>query len=87
MKISNQYIEQVLGDDGDEPEKDKIKEKPKRTMKCTKCKSCVLSDQDELRKHYKSDWHNFNVKRLSKGEPVLDAEEYTDYIHINKHEK
>jgi hypothetical protein len=87
MKISNLYIEQVLGDDGDDTNKDKEKQIPKRTMKCTKCKGCMVSDQDELRKHYKSDWHNFNVKRLSKGEQVLDAEEYIDHIHMNKHEK
>jgi len=87
MKISNQYIEKVLEDDGESNDKEKVKEKPKKTIKCTKCKGCVVFDQDELRKHYKCDWHNFNVKRLSKGEQVLDAEEYIDYIHLNKHEK
>ena len=88
MKISNQYIEKVLGDDGDDDaDKDKEKVKAKKSMKCTKCKNCLVYDQDELRKHYKSDWHNFNVRNLSKGEKVLDAEEYIDYIHMNKHEK
>lgn len=87
MKISNQYIERVLGDDGENNEKDKEKEKIKRSMKCTKCKGSLMFDQDELRKHYKSEWHNFNVRRLSKGEPVLDMEEYIDHIHLSKPEK
>ena len=85
MKISNQYIEKVLGDDGEND--DKTKEKPKKTMKCTKCKGCIVNDPEELRKHYKTEWHNFNVKRLSKGESVLDTEEYIDHIHLNKQEK
>ena len=87
MKISNQYIEKVLGDDGDNNDKEKGKEKTKKTIKCTKCKDCLLFDQDELRKHYKSEWHNYNVKRLAKGEPVLNAEDFIDHIHLNNHEK
>jgi ribosome maturation protein SDO1 len=87
MKISNQYIEKVLGDDGDDAPKDVEKEKIKKSMKCTKCKNCVVADQDELRKHYKSEWHNFNVRRISKGEPSLECEEYIDQIHLNKNEK
>jgi hypothetical protein len=77
LKISNQMIEKLLNDDEDG------KVKPKKLIKCTKCKESGFETQDALRKHYKSDWHNFNVKLSSQGKEAFTAEEYEEYILMN----
>jgi len=81
MKISNQYIEKFLEDNYPEEVNTKAK---KKTINCTKCKGCVFLEQSELRTHYKSDLHVFNVKRAAKGDSPLDMEEYIDHTHLNK---
>jgi hypothetical protein len=77
MKISNPMIEKLLNED------DESKAKAKKAINCTKCKNSNFETQDDLRKHYKSDWHNFNVKLSSQGKESFDAEEYQEYIFIN----
>jgi hypothetical protein len=73
MKISNQMIEKFLNDD-----------KPlKKMIKCTKCKGSSFETQEELRKHYKSDWHNFNAKLSSQSKEPFTNEEYDEYILMN----
>ena len=36
-----------------------------KLKECTKCKESQFVNNDELRKHYKSEWHVYNVKLLS----------------------
>ena len=79
MKISNQAIEQFLNDNQDE-EGGKKTNKSKRPLLCTKCKGSVFYEQDELRKHFKTNWHNFNAKLSAQSKESLTAEEYDEYI-------
>lgn len=57
MKISNQKIEDFLYEqqDMDKPVK-------KKALLCTKCQGSSFHESDELRKHFKTKWHNFNAK-------------------------
>ena len=80
MKISNQAIEKFLQDNDDE---DKSKIKVKKQLSCTKCKESSFYEQDELRKHFKSNWHNFNAKQSAHGRESLSAEEYDEFILMN----
>lgn len=77
LKISNQAIEKFLNDEDDEG---KTKQKAKKTLKCTKCKGSEFYEQDELRKHFKSNWHNFNAKQSAQAKESLSAEEYDEFI-------
>ncbi len=72
MKISNSYIDNMLNDDG--------VGKKKKQLTCTKCKGSVFIEQDELRKHYKSDWHNFNAKLSAQGKESLTADDYDEFV-------
>jgi hypothetical protein len=80
LKISNQMIEKFLNDD---EEDGKVKSKPKKALRCTKCPGSEFYDQDEHRKHFKSNWHNFNVKLNAKGKESLTAEEYDEFVLMN----
>lgn len=60
MKIANAKVDAYLNENEDK--KDVIK----KEYNCTKCKGSKFVDQDDLRKHYKTNWHNFNVKLVSK---------------------
>jgi hypothetical protein len=74
MKVSNQMIEKMLNEDEDG--------KPKKNARkpfCTKCKGSSFNDNSELRVHYKSNWHNFNVKLIAHGKDSLTAEEFDEY--------
>ena len=49
---------------------DKKEEKNKKNQKmltCTKCKDSTFNDRDELRKHYKTNWHKYNALQSSSG--------------------
>ncbi len=79
LKISNQAIDKFLDDNADADKKPTKKE-----LKCTKCKNSVFYEQDELRKHFKSNWHNFNVKQSAKeGGISLSAEEFDECVLMN----
>ena len=58
-------------------------EEKKKKITCTKCKDTSYDNNDELRKHYKSNWHNFNVKLSAQNKPPLSAEEYDDFCLMN----
>lgn len=77
MKISNQAIENMLNED------DEGKPKSKKILNCTKCKGSEFYDQESLRKHFKSNWHNFNAKQSAKGLESFSAEEYDEFILMN----
>jgi len=48
---------------------------------CTKCKDSSFNDREELRKHYKSNWHKYNALQSAKeGGVCLSAEEYDEYV-------
>ncbi len=75
MKISNPAIEKFLYDNADKEDKPK-----KKTLVCTKCKGSSFLEQDDLRKHFKTNWHNFNAKLSAQSKESLTAEEYDEYI-------
>lgn len=77
FKISNQMIEKMLSEDG---EGDKNKPIKKKALTCTKCKNSQFFEQDELRKHFKTEWHNFNAKLSAQSKESLSADEYDEYI-------
>ena len=79
LKISNQMIEKFLNDNDDDPNKP-IKRK---AMTCTKCKDSSFYEQDALRKHFKTNWHNFNAKMSAQSKDSLSAEEYDEYIFMH----
>ena len=63
---------------------DKTEEKKqinKKKLTCTKCKDSTFNDRDELRKHYKTNWHKYNALQSAKeGGTSLSAEEYDEYV-------
>ena len=78
MKISNQAIEKFLYDNADKEDKPK-----KKALVCTKCKGSSFLEQDDLRKHFKTNWHNFNAKLSAQSKESLTAEEYDEYIMMH----
>ena len=52
-------------------------------MTCTKCKDSQFFEQDELRKHFKTEWHNFNAKLSAQSKESLSADEYDEYILLH----
>ena len=49
-------------------------------LTCTKCKDSTFNDRDELRKHYKTNWHKYNALQSAKEGSSLSAEEYDEYV-------
>ena len=77
LKIADQKVEQFIQDNfKDEKEKKKV-------IACTKCKDSNFETQDELRKHFKTNWHTFNAKLSAQNKNSLSAEEYDDYVLMN----
>ncbi len=76
MRISNQAIENMLYDE-DEKESG---QKKKKIISCTKCKGSEFNTQDELRQHFKSNWHKFNAKQSAHGKESFNANEFDEYI-------
>lgn len=58
MRISNQAIDKFLQDNSEEVDT----KANKKLITCTKCKDSEFKTQDEMRKHFKTNWHNFNAK-------------------------
>ncbi len=69
MKISNTMIDQLFNDERTK----KIK------ILCTKCKGSNFEDRDDLRKHYKTNWHTFNAKLSAHGKESFSAEDFDEY--------
>jgi ribosome maturation protein SDO1 len=56
---------------------EKVSEKK---FKCTSCKNAFFDNNAEFRTHFKTDWHNFNLRRkIDKKEPVTE-DEYLDQL-------
>jgi ribosome maturation protein SDO1 len=79
LKIADQRVEQYLNDNYKDDEQFKVK----KIISCTKCKDSKFETQDELRKHFKTNWHCFNAKISAQNKEPLSAEEYDDYILMN----
>ena len=45
---------------------------------CTKCKGSSFKNNDELKIHYKTPWHELNIKRISSELESLTLEDYID---------
>ena len=74
------YLEENYGDDGE------FKKKNKKKLTCTKCKGSSFNDRDELRKHYKTNWHKFNALQSAKEGESMSAEEYDEYVLMHPEE-
>ncbi len=44
------------------------------------CIDADFSTNQEFRQHYKTDWHNYNLKLKNQGKPMLNYEEYTEIL-------
>jgi len=64
MKISNTRIDEFL-EDYEEDVQTKKEKKPEKKILCTKCKGSSFESNDDLRKHFKSDWHIENARRCT----------------------
>jgi hypothetical protein len=55
----------------------KDKKEEEKVIKCSTCgDKASFGTTHEHRQHFKTDWHVENVKRKSKGLPVLGEEDY-----------
>lgn len=79
MKIANANIEKYLEDNY----KEERKEIKKKQLTCTKCKGSTFDKQEDLRTHYKTNWHKFNATLSARGKPSLSAEEFDEYVLMN----
>ena len=77
MNISHSVVGQYLDDNFEEFSHNK-------KYKCAKCKDSTFESNEELRKHYKTPWHEHNVKVFSDSKESLSFEEYTDFTFMNK---
>ena len=68
----------MLNDDGDGQNK-----KSAKKLFCTKCKGSEYYSNDDLRKHFKSNWHNFNAKQSAQGKESFTMEEFDEYSLMN----
>lgn len=81
MKVSNHMIERMLNDMEDN---DENQEAPKKKiLTCTKCAGSAFTEQTDLRKHFKTEWHVFNSKLSAKGKDSLTEADYNDYVMMN----
>ena len=64
----------------EDKDKEKNNNKHKKMLTCTKCKDSKFNDRDELRKHYKTNWHKYNALQSAKEGSSLSAEEYDEYV-------
>ena len=44
------------------------------------CTGAGFDTNAEFRQHYKSDWHNYNLKLKNKGLPTLSNEDYLEVL-------
>jgi len=62
MKISNSRIDDFL-EENDEDVNTNQPKKPEKKITCTKCKGSSFTSNEELRKHFKCEWHIENARR------------------------
>lgn len=70
MKVSNHLIDRLLEDyakdeainTGNSNDVGVDTKPKKKAIFCTKCKGAQYYEQADLRKHFKTEWHNFNAK-------------------------
>lgn len=79
INISNSKVDKFFEDNYNEPN-EKI---AKKAIKCTKCKGSSFADHHELKLHYKSKWHLFNIQISSRDKESLTLEEYDDHLLMN----
>lgn len=75
INIANSKVDQFL-------ENNYSEEFVPKKIKCTKCKDAEFNDNIELKSHYKSNWHLFNIQQKEK-EP-LSYDDFQCYQIINK---
>ena len=67
--------------------KDNKKKKNIIKITCTKCKDSVFEDRDQLRQHFKTNWHKYNsVQSAQENGVSLSAEEYDEYVLMHPEE-
>jgi hypothetical protein len=83
MKVSNHMIDRMLNEMDEEVNENGDKINKKRILVCTKCAGSSFTEQADLRKHFKTEWHIFNSKLSAKDKDSLTEEDYNDYIMMN----
>lgn len=58
--------------------------KPK-SVKCTKCPGSTFIDHKDLKLHYKTEWHDYNIKQVSHSKPTVTLSEFDDLVLMNLH--
>ncbi len=58
--------------------------KPKN-IKCTKCPGSSFTDHKDLKLHYKTEWHDYNIKQSSQSKPYVTLSEFDDLVLMNIH--
>jgi len=76
FNISNAKVDRFLEENFQEKVSVKV-------IKCTKCKESSFKDHGELKTHYKTNWHNYNVKQVAKSKETLSLNEYDDLVLLN----
>lgn len=56
----------------------KIDTVEEKKFKCLTCKDAAYDSNQEFRNHFKTEWHNYNLKKkmLKKPPPPVDEEEF-----------
>lgn len=54
-----------------------VTEVPVRALKCNSC-CFVFSTREEQVEHYRLDWHKYNLKKILKGLPPVNQEEFEE---------
>ena len=76
--ITNPDIKQAMNQDSTEQKnlpKEKEKGADEKKFKCIGCKDASFETSQEFRNHYKTEWHNFNLKRKMQKKSPVDEEE------------
>ena len=55
---------------------------PPKEIICTKCKGSSFKNNEELKQHYKTSWHEINIKRISSELESLTYESFVDSTFI-----
>jgi len=55
-----------------------------KKFKCNSCKDAAFDSNTEFRNHFKSEWHNFNLKRKMEKKTLLNEDEYKNILFDNE---
>ncbi|KNC97880.1 uncharacterized protein SPPG_06872 [Spizellomyces punctatus DAOM BR117] len=56
---------------------------PTSTSGCSTCGGLQFPSSEEMRTHYKSDWHRYNIKRKVRGQGPVSEEQFDDLTEVS----